>query len=111
MPLGGLPAMIGRTVGHYRILKKIGHGGMGEVFLAEDTSLRRKVALKFLPPEMQQADSNRQRFLREARSAAALWPQGTDDSNPFRHLELAVLGALKAGLIFGFWRLFLRLRV
>ena len=64
--------MIGKTLGHYRILEKIGQGGMGEVFLAEDTSLHRKVALKFLPPSMQQDPTARKRFLREARSAAAL---------------------------------------
>lgn len=64
--------MIGKTLGRYRILEKIGRGGMGEVFLAEDTSLHRRVALKFLPPEMQQDAEARKRFLREARSAAAL---------------------------------------
>ena len=64
--------MIGKTVSHYRILDKIGQGGMGEVFLADDTSLHRKVALKFLPPEMQQDAAARKRFLREAHSAAAL---------------------------------------
>ena len=64
--------MIGKTLGHYRILEKIGQGGMGEVFLAEDASLRRKVALKFLPAEMQRDAAAHKRFLREARSAAAL---------------------------------------
>ncbi len=64
--------MIGKTVSHYRIIDKIGQGGMGEVFLADDTSLHRKVALKFLPAEMQRDVTARKRFLREARSVAAL---------------------------------------
>ena len=64
--------MIGRTLGHYQIIDKLGEGGMGEVFLAEDTSLHRKVALKFLPLAMQQDSTAHKRFIREARSAAAL---------------------------------------
>ncbi len=64
--------MTGKTLGHYRILEQIGQGGMGVVYLAEDASLHRKVALKFLPAEMRQDDTARKRFIREARSAAAL---------------------------------------
>ena len=64
--------MIGEMLGHYRIHEKIGQGGMGEVFLAEDTSLHRNVALKFLPTGMQQDLSAHKRFLREAHSAAVL---------------------------------------
>ncbi|MBI3467182.1 MAG: serine/threonine protein kinase [Planctomycetes bacterium] len=64
--------MIGKTVGHYRITAKLGAGGMGEVFLAEDTRLERKAAIKFLPAEMAADPERRQRFLKEARAASAL---------------------------------------
>ncbi|MCJ7627417.1 MAG: serine/threonine protein kinase, partial [Longimicrobiales bacterium] len=64
--------MIGSTFGQYRILEKIGQGGMGEVFLADDTSLQRKVALKFLPATLADSDESRERFLVEAQAAAAL---------------------------------------
>ncbi len=64
--------MIGRTISHYRILKKIGSGGMGDVFLAEDTKLKRRVALKFLPLQMTADPEAKERFEREAQAAAAL---------------------------------------
>ncbi len=62
----------GRMVAHYRIVEKIGAGGMGEVYLAEDTKLTRKVALKFLPPQIAHDPDVRARFTREAQSAAQL---------------------------------------
>ena len=64
--------MVGTTISHYRVLEKIGQGGMGEVFLAHDTSLDRKVTLKFLPEFLQEDPTAKKRFLREAKSAAAL---------------------------------------
>ena len=62
----------GTMVSHYRIIKKIGAGGMGEVYLAEDTKLKRQVALKFLPSHLCDDDDCRERFKREAQAAAKL---------------------------------------
>jgi serine/threonine protein kinase len=62
--------MIGRALGHYQILEKLGEGGMGEVYLAEDTNLARRVALKVLPSWV--TGQGLQRFQREARALAAL---------------------------------------
>jgi len=64
--------MIGTTITHYRILEELEHGGMGEVFLAEDTKLHRKVALKFILPKKQQDPETRNRFIKEAGAAAAI---------------------------------------
>jgi serine/threonine protein kinase len=97
--------MIGKSLGHYRITAKLGAGGMGEVFLAEDIRLERKAAIKFLPADMAADPERRQRFLNEARAASALnhphvcvvYDVGeTEDGLPFIAMEFVEGQSLSA---------------
>jgi len=76
--------MIGKSILHYRILEKLGEGGMGIVYLAEDTKLERQVAIKFLPSHISSNSDERKRFEIEAKTAAAL-----------NHINIATIHAIE----------------
>jgi serine/threonine protein kinase len=97
--------VIGQSLGHYQIVRELGAGGMGQVFAAEDTKLKRQVALKILPPEVADDPDVRERFQREAEAIAALdhpnivtvysieTANGTaDDARPVHFITMQLIG-------------------
>ncbi|MDA2928104.1 serine/threonine protein kinase, partial [Acidobacteria bacterium AH-259-G07] len=79
--------MVGKTISHYRILEKLGEGGMGEVYRAEDTTLKRQVAIKVLPEQFTQDPQRLARFEREAQLLASLNHPNIAAIHSFEHAD------------------------
>ncbi len=92
-------SMLGQSIGHYKIISQLGAGGMGEVYLAKDTKLDRRVALKILPSELA-ADRNRmQRFVQEAKAASALNHRTFSPFTRLAKLTISVLSPLNLSTV------------